>query len=115
MASHGDVCRNPETRGFFCPQGCQHADSAPYCTMVVCDTVLPCRVPDERGTENNNEVKNIAKDCHSACGGKSGCCLDFCGPAGACCKKDSDIDVEACGFGQFGEGFHGCVRAASPS
>ena len=41
--SHGDVCRNPETRGFFCPEGCEHSEEVPYCVEAICGRITPCR------------------------------------------------------------------------
>ena len=125
-SSHGDVCRTPALRGFFCPAGCKHIDSAPYCVEKLCGHIMPCRVAeeDEGGDEEevmslDSEVRNLGNDCHSPCFGVSGCCeQDFCGPAGACCKIDDPDSAGAvgCNFGKLGcNGHHCCVRAHSPS
>lgn len=41
---HGDVCRNPVTKDYFCPLGCEHAPGAPYCRSSARPD-KPCRQP----------------------------------------------------------------------
>jgi hypothetical protein len=137
--SHGDVCRNPVTRGFFCPAGCAHTDAAPYCAEEVCGASMPCRV---EATEvdaseakvlaiwpqtnawmaphtDGKEVLHIGDDCFPQCARSMDaagdtCCPGFCGAAGACCKKGAfdSSQFEHCLFGKLGcAHIHCCVRA----
>ena len=138
--SHGDVCRNPVTRGFFCPAGCVHTDVAPYCAQEVCGSSLTCRVeetevdPSEAKVlsvwphtnawmephTDGKEVNNIGEDCFPSCartmhsGADGSCCPNFCGAAGACCKRGApdSSQSEQCLFGKLGcAHIHCCVRA----
>jgi hypothetical protein len=137
--SHGDVCRNPVTRGFFCPAGCEHTDIMPYCAEEVCGSKMPCRVEKmevdsskakvlamwpktnawmEPHTDGK-EVLKIGEDCFPACSrsmedSNDTCCRSFCGAAGACCKKGApdSLQSEQCSFGELGcAHIHCCVRA----
>jgi hypothetical protein len=51
--THGDICRPKSDVGgsFFCPKGCLHVTSPPYCTTVETleeeEVNIPCRVPLE--------------------------------------------------------------------
>jgi len=136
-SSHGDVCRNAETKGYFCPKGCEHAETVPYCMEVICGIVTPCRVaPDQdtakglltkvRGTNAvaesssvGHDVKNVGQNCYPACHrtmsvDESSCCPDFCGSAGACCKLNDpeSRNSEACFYGRIGcPHGHCCVAA----
>jgi len=59
-------------------------------------------------------VEHFGMNCHEPCGGESGLCPSFCGPAGSCCRMgfhSGHVDP-SCGLGTQGcKSFHCCVRA----
>ena len=56
-------------------------------------------------------VDNASKDCWRPCNYMGGMCPDFCGHAGACCRR-GDIERAACSFGASGCLFNHCCVAA---
>ena len=59
-------------------------------------------------------LAHAGENCHAACQGVPASCPGFCGGGGACCKRGTVSDGEACGLGAVGcDGFHCCAAAAA--
>ena len=100
----GGACckRGTVSDGEACGLGAVGCDGFHCCAAAAASTVVAA------------VVAHAGENCHAACQGVPGSCPGFCGGGGACCKRGTVSDGEACGLGAVGcDGFHCCCAAAA--